>query len=76
VHAFTPYKVVGQHGLVGQFHPADGLALLSGRKLGPSDFLPLASLRWSGAVLSFDAMQAFEEKPESSGPAIRWPRRL
>jgi hypothetical protein len=33
-HAFTPYKVVGQHGW-GSSVSADGLALLGGGKLGP-----------------------------------------
>jgi hypothetical protein len=34
----SPYKVVDQHKLVGQFRPADGLALLSGGTLGPQMF--------------------------------------
>jgi hypothetical protein len=45
VHAFTPYKVVGQHKLVGQFRSAGGLALLGGGKLRPQIFPPLAYLR-------------------------------
>ena len=36
-----PFEVVDQHKLVGQFRPADGLALLSGGTLGPRMFPPL-----------------------------------
>ena len=48
-----PFKVVGQHKLVGQFRSVDGLALLGGGTLGPQMFPPLVSMRWSGVVLSF-----------------------
>jgi len=66
-----PYKVVGQHELVGQFRPADGPCPAERREAGASDFPPFAS-KCSGGVVPCSALMpcrpSFEEKSDSSGP--------
>jgi len=64
-----PYKVVGQRELVGQFRPADGLALPGGGKLGHQ--ISRRSHHCGGVVPCSALMPcrpSFEEKSDSSGP--------